>query len=82
MIRKMELPVEITSHELPLMEKMTSENKALMAKLSQTERGSFHKSVNLDKIDTVQPSIKSNEKIEIILFWDKGGRFDDPRGRN
>jgi hypothetical protein len=34
--------------------------------------------VNLDNIDLIQSWIGTDEEIERMLFWDKGGKFDDP----
>jgi len=71
-----------TPHELALMEKMTPQHKALMAKLSPKERQSMAQSVNLDNIDLIQSWIGTDEEIEKMLFWDKGGKFDDPEWKN
>jgi len=71
-----------TPHELALMEKMTPQHKALMAKLSPKERQSMAQSVNLDNINLIQSWIGTDEEIEKMLFWDKGGKFDDPEWKN
>ena len=68
---------KFTAHELSLMEKMTPQHKALMPHLSPAERHSLAENVNLDNIDLIQSWIKTGEEIEKILFWDKGGKYDD-----
>lgn len=73
---------EFTVHEISLMEKMRPQHKALMSHLSPAERHSLAKNVNLDNIDLIQSWIKSGEEIEKILFWDKGGKYDDPEWIN
>ena len=70
--------MERTPHELALMEKMTPQHKALMPKLSDKERKSMAQNVNLDNIGLVQSWIGKDEEIERMIFWDKGGKFDDP----
>lgn len=69
---------EFTSHELALMEKMTPQHKALMEKLSPQERKSMADNVKLDNIDLIQSWIGTDQEIEDLLFWDRGGKFDDP----
>ena len=74
--------MERTPHELALMEKMTPQHKALMPKLSPKERQSMVQNVNLDNIDLIQSWIGTDEEIQNMLFWDKGGKFDDPEWKN
>lgn len=69
---------EFTPHELSLMEKLTPQNKTLIQKLSQDERHSLDKNVNLDNIHLIQSWLKTEEETEKTLFWDKGGKYDDP----
>ena len=69
---------EFTAHELALMEKMTPQHKALMSKLSPQERKSMAENVKLENIDLIQSWIGSDQEIENLLFWDRGGKFDDP----
>ena len=67
-----------TPHEIALMEKMTPQHKALMPKLSPQERKSMAENVKLENIDLIQSWIGSDEDIYDLLFWDRGGKFDDP----
>ena len=67
-----------TPHELALMEKMTPQHKALMTKLSAQERKSVAENVKLENIDLIQSWIGSDTEIQGLLFWDQGGKFDDP----
>lgn len=69
---------EYTSHELELMEKMTPQHKALMPKLNKKERKSMEQNVKPEYMDLIQSWIGTDEEIEEMLFWDKGGKFDDP----
>ena len=72
-----------TDHELALMEKMTQQHKALMRKLSTRERKSLEQNVKTpEDIERIQSWIKTDEEIEQILFWDNGGKFDDPKWRS
>jgi hypothetical protein len=68
---------DFTPHEIALMEKMTSEHKALMEKLSPQERKSMADNVKLENIDLIQSWIGTDKEIEDLLFWDRGGKFDD-----
>jgi len=74
--------MELTPHERALMEKMTPQHKALMPKLSPKERQSMAQHVNLDNIDLIQSWIGTDKEIEHMLFWDKGGKYDDPEWQN
>ena len=69
---------DFTPHELELMEKMTPQHKALIPRLTAKEKQSMAQHVNLDNIDLIQSWIGTDEEIERMLFWDKGGKFDDP----
>ena len=69
---------DFTAHELALMEKMTPQHKALMEKLSPQERKSMADNVKLENIDLIQSWIGTDQEIEDLLFWDRGGKFDDP----
>jgi hypothetical protein len=73
---------ELTPHELSIMEKMTPQHKALMLKLSPKERNSMAQNVNRENIELIQSWIGTDEEIERILFWDKGGKYDDPAWQN
>ena len=69
---------EFTPHEQELMEKMTPQHKALMEKLNAKERKSLAENVTLENIEIIQSWIGTDEEIERMLFWDRGGKFDDP----
>jgi hypothetical protein len=69
---------DFTPREKALIEKMTPEHKALMTKLSAQERRSMAENVNLENIDLIQSWIGTDEEIGNLLFWDRGGKFDDP----
>jgi hypothetical protein len=72
---------EFTAHELALMEKMTPRHKALMSKLTPQERKSMAENVKLENVDLIQSWMGTDEEIENLLFWDRGGKFDDPEWR-
>ncbi len=68
-----------TPHEQVLMKKMTPEHRALMEKLTPRERKSLSQNVKApEDIELIESWIGSDEEIENMLFWDKGGKFDDP----
>jgi len=67
-----------THHEETLMQKMTPQHRALMSKFSANERRSMAENVTIENIETIQSWIGSDEEIERMLFWDRGGKFDDP----
>ena len=69
---------EFTPHELELMEKMTPQHKDLMPKLNAKERKSLAKYVTPKDLELIQSWIGTDEEIERMLFWDRGGKFDDP----
>jgi hypothetical protein len=69
---------EFTPHELELMEKMTPQHKELVEKLTAKERKSLAENVTLENIEIIQSWIGTDEEIEKMLFWDRGGKFDDP----
>jgi hypothetical protein len=72
---------DFTPHELALIEKMTPQHKALMSTLNPQERKSMAENVKLENIDLIQSWIGTDEEIEKLLFWDRGGKFDDPEWR-
>jgi hypothetical protein len=59
------------------MEKMTPEHKALMSKLSPHERKSMAENVKSENIELIQSWIGTDQEIYDLLFWDRGGKFDD-----
>ena len=69
---------EYTPLELELMEKMTPQHKDLMPKLTAKERKYMAQNVTVDKIDIIQSWIGTDQEIEDMLYWDRGGKFDDP----
>jgi len=70
---------DVTDYEKALMERMTPQHKALMHKLTPKERKSLEQNVKPEYVDLIQSWIKSDEEIEEILFWDRGGKYDDPQ---
>ena len=68
---------ELSDHERALMEKMTPDHRLLMDKLSPRERQSMAQHVTPENIGVIESWIGTDEKIEEMLFWDKGGKFDD-----
>ncbi|MCX7016029.1 MAG: hypothetical protein NTW86_26315 [Candidatus Sumerlaeota bacterium] len=72
------MSIELTEHERTVMAKMTPQHQQLMTELTPNERKSFEKNVNVDNIEKIQSWIGTDEEIEAILFWVKGGKFDDP----
>ena len=70
---------DLTDHERSLMEKMTPQHRALMAELTPREKKSLSQNVKTPvDIERIQSWIGSDPEIEQMLFWDKGGKFDDP----
>lgn len=67
-----------TAHEHALTEKMTPQHRELMPRLSPAERKSLAEHVSAEKIDRIQSWIGTDEEIRDMLFWDHGGKFDDP----
>ena len=76
------MSVEFTEHEIAVMEKMTEQHKSLMEKLSDNEKKSFASNVTVENIERIQQWIGTDEEIEEMLFWVKGGKFDDPEWQN
>ncbi len=68
---------EFSDHELALMEKMKPVHRALMDTLSPKERQSMAQHVTLENIAKIESWIGTDEEIEKMLFWDRGGKFDD-----
>jgi hypothetical protein len=67
-----------TPLELELMEKMTPQHKELMSKLTDKERKYMTQNVTVDNIGNIQSWMGTDQDIEKMLFWDRGGKFDDP----
>ena len=74
--------VDFTEHEKTLMEKMSPQHKALMEKLTPKERKSMEQNVKPEYVGVIESWIKTDEDIENMLFWDKGGKYDDPEWQN
>ena len=70
--------MEFTPLELELMDEMTPQHKALMHKLNKKERQSMAQNVKPEYVDLIQSWIGTDEEIERMLFWDTGGKYDDP----
>ena len=69
---------EYTDHEKKLMELMTPQHAALMEKLVPKERKSMEQHVKPEGLKKIQQWMGSDKEIEDVLFWDRGGKFDDP----
>ena len=69
---------DFTEHERAVMARMTPEHQELMKKLTAAERKSLAQHVTPDAVDHIQSWIGTDEEIEGMLFWDRGGKFDDP----
>ena len=69
---------EFTPYEISIIENMTPQNRALIPRFTQEEKHSLRKNVNLGNIHLIQSWLKTKEETEKILFWDKGGKYDDP----
>lgn len=72
---------ELTPHERTLMEKMSPQHRKLIPRLTPAERKSLAENVSADKIDLIQSWIGADQEIQDMLFWDRGGKFDDPEWR-
>ncbi len=68
----------LTSHEIALVEKMSPQNRELAYRLSKEERESLEKNVDEDALRLIESWLGTKEDIEKILFWDRGGKYDDP----
>jgi hypothetical protein len=69
--------MELTDHEKALAKLLSSQNKALLGTLCEAERTSLSKYVDVDNVAAVESAIGQDHEIEAMLFWDKGGKFDD-----
>ena len=68
---------DFTQHEITLMEQISDQNRVLMPSLTKDERKSMEHYVTPENFAQVQETIGSDENIEDLLFWDRGGKFDD-----
>ena len=75
------MSIELTEHERAVMAKMTPQHQNLMQELTPNERKSFEKNVKVENIEKIQSWIGTDEEIEAMLFWVRGGKFDDPAWR-
>jgi len=69
---------DFTPHELALMERMTPQHRDLMPKLTRKERASLAQNVRPEDIELIQSWIGTDQEIGGMLFWDRGGKYDDP----
>ena len=69
---------ESGSLDSSIIERLTPQHRALLPKLSPDERRSMEENVTLENIETIQSWIGTDEEIQAMLFWDRGGNFDDP----
>lgn len=74
--------MEQMEHKQSLAPLLWSENRALLDELSEAESASLAKYVNAQNVEDVQAAIGSDQEIEQVLFWDRGGKFDDPAWRD
>lgn len=70
--------MELSEHEKSLAPLLSPENRALLAEFSDAQRQGLAKHVHAGNVAVVQAAIGRDEEIERVLFWDKGGKFDDP----
>ncbi len=66
------------SMQRQLTETMYPQFRKLLEDLSAEERFSFNENVNLDELACIHSWIGTHEEVERILFWDNGGKYDDP----
>lgn len=59
-------------------EAMRPEHRALLPLLTAEERASLEENVNPESMALIETWIGTREEIEQILFWDRGGKYDDP----
>jgi hypothetical protein len=69
---------ELTDHEKALLEVISPQHQELMYKLSPAERRSLAQHVTVENVKKIESWIGTDEEIENMLFWDKGGKYDDP----
>ncbi len=50
----------------------------MLDRLNEAERDSLAHNVTLANLARVELAIGSDEEIEAVLFWDRGGKFDEP----
>lgn len=72
---------ELTAHEVSLFKKMAPRNRSLLSRLTEAERHSLAQNVNLGNINLIESWIGDEKDMEKILFWDKGGKYDDTEWR-
>jgi hypothetical protein len=69
---------DMTPQEEAIFPKLTDQHKALIPTLGRFEKDSLAKYVNPGNIDAIQGWIGDDQAIEDMLFWDRGGKYDDP----
>ena len=69
---------DMTPQEEAIFSKLTKQHQSLIPGLGRFERDSLAKYVNPDNIEAIQGWIGDDAAIERMLFWDRGGKFDDP----
>ena len=69
---------DMSPQEEAIFPKLTEQHQALIPGLGRFERDSLAKYVNPDNIEAIQGWIGDDAAIERMLFWDRGGKFDDP----
>ena len=61
-----------------LNEKLSPQDQDIMTRLTGPETNSLKKNVTPEYMDEILSWIGSDEDLEKMLFWDKGGKYDDP----
>ncbi len=64
--------------EQAIVGRMKPEHQALMKEITEEDRGSMLKNVKPEKVAKIEGWIGTNQEIEAMLFWVRGGKFDDP----
>jgi hypothetical protein len=74
--------MEFTDHEKAIIENMSEANRPLMDEINEADRGSLEKNVTPESIKKIEGWMGSDQEIEDMLFWLKGGKYDDPAFKN
>ena len=71
-------PEEVQSRIDAVRPRLTERHAALLEELTPEDGVSMANNVTPENIEVIQGWIGTDEEIETMLFWDKGGKFDDP----
>ncbi len=72
------MAIEFTEQEQAIIDMMDPQHKALMQEVGHEHYKSFGKNVKPTNIGKILSWIGSDEELENVLFWFKGGKYDDP----